>query len=263
MNARLERLEALADQNLAQATRIHKRWQPAAKLLELNGVLLHQGSMPLPVPFQNCVLRLDQTVRPEQLALQADAFFGGSSNPYAVMTQSRLDLDVDAYLAAQGFHEQASSTAMLIDAPTKMPSIDPAIRLDLLSKASEVPAFVQVCVKAYVSLGLPAIFTPAFFVSPDAMLAPDVSIVLARDAAGQALAGAMAFHTGEVAGVYWVGTEPASRGRGLAAACTAAVTNLALEKGAQAVTLQASKMGEATYKRLGYREFGRTTRWSL
>jgi len=112
-------LADLADQNLAHALRLHSRWQPAAKLLELNGVLLHQGTLPLPLPHQNCVLRLDPGVKPE------------------------------------------------------------------------------------------------------------------------------------------------ARGAGLAAACTAAVTNLALERGAKGVTLQATHLGEPTYRRLGFREYGRMTRWSL
>jgi hypothetical protein len=41
-----------------------------------------------------------------------------------------------------------------------------------------------------------------------------------------------------------------------------AATHLALERGARAVTLQATQMGEPTYRRLGYREYGRMTRWS-
>jgi hypothetical protein len=77
-------LEDLADQNLAQAVRIHSRWQPQARLLELNGVLLHQGTLPLPLPHQNCVIRLDTAVPPELVLGQAQAFFGGQANPYAV-----------------------------------------------------------------------------------------------------------------------------------------------------------------------------------
>jgi GNAT superfamily N-acetyltransferase len=259
MNARLE---ALADQNLPQAIRMHKRWQPAARLLELNGALLHQGTLPIPTPYQNCAMRLDAAVRPEQFMLQAQAFFGGSANPFAVITQSRHDLDLDAHLANEGFIEQANLPTMLVESGVRMPDIDPALRVDLLIQVSEIPAFVQVCAQAYESLGLPAMFTPSFFVDALAMMTADVSIALARNEQNQPLACAMALHTGEVAGVYWVGAVPQARGRGLAAACTAAVTNLALEKGAKAVTLQATHLGEPTYKRLGFREFGRMSRWS-
>ena len=256
-------LADLADQNLAHAVRLHSRWQPAAKLLELNGVLLHQGTLPLPLPHQNCVIRLDASVRPELLLQQAHAFFGGQANPYAVITMSRQDLDLDACLDAQGFTAHADLPAMLTDAPLAMPPTAPGWRIDLLTKAAELPAFVKVCAKAYATLGLPEFMTPSFFVDTEGLLAPDVSIALARDAQGQVAATAMVLHTGEVAGLYWVGTLPEARGAGLAAACTAAVTNLALERGAKGVTLQATHLGEPTYRRLGFREYGRMTRWSL
>lgn len=255
-------LEDLADQNLAQAVRIHSRWQPQAKLLELNGVLLHQGTLPLPLPHQNCVIRLDAAVPPELVVGQAQAFFGGQANPYAVITMSRQDLDLDAHLHGEGFTAQADLPVMLADGPLNTSPVSMAWRIGLLDKPEDLPAFVQLCAKAYASLGLPEFFTPGFFVAPGGLLAPDVSIAVARDEHGGVAAAAMALHTGEVAGVYWVGALPETRGQGLAAACTAAVTHLALERGARAVTLQASKMGEPTYRRLGFREYGRMTRWS-
>ena len=72
----------------------------------------------------------------------------------------------------------------------------------------------------------------------------------------------MALHTGDVAGLYWVATRSAARGQGLAAACTVAATNLALERGARVVALQASPMGDPIYRRLGWQETGRIQRWS-
>jgi predicted GNAT family acetyltransferase len=60
-----------------------------------------------------------------------------------------------------------------------------------------------------------------------------------------------------IGGVYWVGTVPAARSRGLAAAVTRAVGNLAFDAGARVVVLQASVMGEPVYRRLGYVEVTR------
>ena len=59
-----------------------------------------------------------------------------------------------------------------------------------------------------------------------------------------------------IGGVYWVGTTPAGRGRGLAEACTRTVTNIAFDEGARMVTLQASPMGDPIYRRMGYRQIG-------
>ncbi len=75
-------------------------------------------------------------------------------------------------------------------------------------------------------------------------------MVARRD--GVAVATAMTFESDGVASVQWVGTVSAARGSGLGALVTTAVTNLAFERGASSVTLQASPMGEPIYRSLGY-----------
>jgi GNAT superfamily N-acetyltransferase len=254
-------IEDLADQNLAEAIRIHHRWQPAAKCLEQNGVLMHQGTVPLPLPFNNCVVRVDPAVAPERVVPQAQAFFGGQANPFAVLTMSRQDADLDAHLASEGFTAMSHLPAMLAEAPLDIPRLAAPWHIEILSKADDMPGFIDVCALSYETLGLPPMFTPSYFVDTAALLAPEVSIAIARDDQGHTAAAALVLHTGTVAGIYWVGTLPKARGQGLAAACTATAANLALEKGARAVTLQATEMGEPTYKRLGFREYGRMTRW--
>jgi predicted GNAT family acetyltransferase len=60
-----------------------------------------------------------------------------------------------------------------------------------------------------------------------------------------------------IAGIYWVGTVPSARRRGLATLCTQAVGNDAFAQGARRVVLQASAEGEPLYRAMGYREFTR------
>ena len=57
--------------------------------------------------------------------------------------------------------------------------------------------------------------------------------------------------------VGWVACADEGRGRGLGDVVTRRVTNEAFERGAQLVTLEASKFGEHTYARMGYREIYR------
>lgn len=255
-------LDDLADGQFAQALHLHTTWQTGARWAEEGGVLLHQGALPLPIPFMNCVLRLDPGVAAASVVAQADAFFGGSANPYAVITQSRHDADLQAHLREQGFTLQSNIPAMLSESPVSAPQPDARWRIEPLSQAEQIPGFIRVCAQAYASLGLPAALTPAFFQHAQGLLGPQVSIALATGLDGQAVACAMALHTGEVAGLYWVGTLPEARGAGLAAACTASVTRQALDRGARAVVLQASPMGEAIYRSLGFREYARMMRWS-
>lgn len=255
-------LEDLADLNLAQVARLHHRWQPAARLVEQDGLLCHQGTVPIPAPFQNCVIRTDNTLSAADTLDRAEAFFGGSVNPYAVHTASRQDADLEALLSQRGFTRQSHLPAMLADQPVQVPAVDARWHLSHAESSDDTAAFIHICAQAYASLGLPSFLTPSYFVQRDGLLSPEVSIVIARGQDEGAVAAAMALHTGEVGGLYWVGTLPEGRGAGLAAACTALATNLAFERGARAVTLQASHMGEGIYRRLGYREYGKSARWS-
>jgi predicted GNAT family acetyltransferase len=67
----------------------------------------------------------------------------------------------------------------------------------------------------------------------------------------------MTLVTHGVAGVYWVGTTPDARGRGLAELCTRAAGNAGFDLGGRIASLQASPMGEPVYRRMGYVEVTR------
>lgn len=58
--------------------------------------------------------------------------------------------------------------------------------------------------------------------------------------------------TGDLAGIYHVGTLPDARGRGIGSALTAAALRLAKERGAKQAVLQSSDMGESVYRSLGF-----------
>jgi GNAT superfamily N-acetyltransferase len=63
------------------------------------------------------------------------------------------------------------------------------------------------------------------------------------------------------AGVLFVATLPEARGRGLAAGLLAAALVEARDRGNDISTLQATKMGEPVYARLGYQRFGAIQMW--
>jgi GNAT superfamily N-acetyltransferase len=63
------------------------------------------------------------------------------------------------------------------------------------------------------------------------------------------------------ASVTFVATRPEARGRGLAGGLLAAALLEARERGNDISTLQATKMGEPVYARLGYRRFGAIQMW--
>ncbi len=81
---------------------------------------------------------------------------------------------------------------------------------------------------------------------------PDVRVFHAR-LDGKPVGTSIAIRTGDVAGVYGVGTQPEARGRGVGTATTWAAVAAASEWGCDTVVLQASQMGLSLYERMGFR----------
>jgi GNAT superfamily N-acetyltransferase len=67
-------------------------------------------------------------------------------------------------------------------------------------------------------------------------------------------------HDGDCS-IVLVATIPEARGRGLAARLLAHALHEARERGCTTTSLQATKMGQSVYSRLGYRDLGATQMW--
>ncbi len=111
--------------------------------------------------------------------------------------------------------------------------------------------FLRVNTVAYASLGMPEEVLPDLIVPGPRFLEPHIQTVVAY-LDDEPVAAAQTILSHGIAGVYWVGTVEAARGKGLGEAVTRAVTNRAFDLGAAANTLQASPMGEPIYPRMGY-----------
>ena len=103
---------------------------------------------------------------------------------------------------------------------------------------------------------MPPDVTPALFARAETVIGPHIAAFVAL-ADGTPSAAAMTIVTHGVAGIYWVGTVPEARGRGLAELCTRAAGNAGFDLGARIASLQASVMGEPVYRRMGYVEITR------
>ncbi len=85
-------------------------------------------------------------------------------------------------------------------------------------------------------------------------------IYIAR-ADGRAVACVVTWDVAGDAGVYYVGTLPEARGRGLATGLMRQAMLDARERGATTTSLQATRMGAPVYSRLGYRDLGAIEMW--
>jgi ribosomal protein S18 acetylase RimI-like enzyme len=67
-------------------------------------------------------------------------------------------------------------------------------------------------------------------------------------------------HDGDCS-VWWVATVPEARGRGLAPGLMRRALAAGRERGCEVTTLQATKVGQPVYERLGYRSLGAIEMW--
>jgi ribosomal protein S18 acetylase RimI-like enzyme len=94
------------------------------------------------------------------------------------------------------------------------------------------------------------------FDPPGALLADHVVAFVAL-VDGAPAACSMTVISGTCAGLYWIGTVPAERHRGLGRLVTVAAARAAFDRGARLVTLQATPAAESLYRRLGFVEVTR------
>jgi ribosomal protein S18 acetylase RimI-like enzyme len=79
----------------------------------------------------------------------------------------------------------------------------------------------------------------------------------------QAVASSTLFPTEGVAGIYHVATLPGFRNRGIGRSITLAPLLKAKSAGFRTAILQATKLGQSIYKRLGFTEFSKLGRYWL
>lgn len=248
---------ALGHLNVLEFTREDARWQQPHEIVERDGILLFTGSSDFPA-FCNGVRRVDDAVPGTVVVEAAREFFASRDRGFSLWTrETTADDDLFAAATAAGITAYGNSSPQMICRERVLDAPLPAgVTLDPITTRAEIDAFADLSGQAYAVYGAPAEATASHFNGPEALAGPHVHAVLAR-LDGEPVGGALVMLSHGIAGVYWVAVLEQARGRGIAFAMTAHITNLAFDLGAANVQLQASEMGEPVYRRLGYDELYR------
>jgi hypothetical protein len=234
--------------NLMRAVALATELAPGGEVDDRGDEVLYRD--PHPFPFFSGAMRSHS--RPEGAALieRADAWFGGRA--YSVLARERAeDASLEAAAEAAGLRLAAPRyPAMGAERRAEAPRVE-GLAIRAVADEADARAFWGVCAEAYPAIGFPA---DAFERFPAATLLHEASAAFIGELDGEPVATAMACVLDDVGFVGWVGTNATVRGRGAGAALTAAATDAAFDRGAKLASLQASPMGEAIYRRLGYRE---------
>jgi GNAT superfamily N-acetyltransferase len=188
---------------------------------------------------------------PGQTLARAREFFGARGRGFSVIVRAHADAELRAGAEAEGLSLFGDPPGMVLDRRLDDAVVPDGVELREVRSDADARSFAAVQGAAYATYGMPPDVTPALLGRLEVLRAPHIASFLAL-ADGEPVAGAMVVVTHGVAGIYWVGTTPAARGRGLAELCTRAATNRGFDQGARIAGLQASVMGEPIYARMGY-----------
>jgi hypothetical protein len=246
-----------ADRSLAETMREEARHAPGGIVLEEEGMLLCLGSRLLPTN-PNAVMRLEPGLSADEVLTRADAFYGEGGAGYSLhLRLGSIDDDLARAASKRQPLLEVAAPAMVVEGRLDVPPMAGPVTIDQVEDSAGAVAYAHVVDDAYQSLGWPAGEPAAVFESPSLLLQPSKVAFVAWSDGTPVAAAYVAVNEG-LGLVSWVGTVSSARGRGLAAAVTVAATNAGFDLDAHAVWLEASAMGEPVYRRLGFREFGRT-----
>jgi GNAT superfamily N-acetyltransferase len=238
--------------NLVESSRRLFELDPAAELETGPGWLFGAGSYDHPT-ITNTVFRTDDELDPGDLIERARGFFGPRGRGFCVWTRDGVDADrgLAAACEAERIVPIYEMPEMVLDRRADESPLAEGVAVRRLDSAAQASEYWRIAGESYAELGFPPeVFTQ--YTDGDGLLGEGV-VAFLGEVDGEPAAIAMTIVTDGVAGIYWVGSLPAARGKGLGRAVTVAATNAGFGRGADLASLQASPMGRPIYEAMGYR----------
>jgi len=177
-----------------------------------------------------------------------EEYFAACRLPYRVVVPSEALPELEPALAARGYSEASRVPGMLLE-PIELASSQGELRVAPVDGARSIGEFGRT---AFAAFGFPedgaaAVMTPRLFEDP----AVHAYVGYLGD---EPVCTSLLYVTGATAGIYWVGTLPAQRGRGFGEVMTAHAARQGFARGCDHASLQASAMGRPVYERMGFRQ---------
>jgi hypothetical protein len=184
----------------------------------------------------------------------AEPFFAAAKLPFCFMCRSDREELCAEGLAEAGYRRGVEIPMMLLDpirggreAGEGRSSPTDGLEIQQVESAEDLEAFQQT---AFLGFGLPE-QAGHLFLTEQLRSLPNTQLYLGL-LAGEPVWPSTLIATGPVAGIYWVATLEAQRGRGHGEAVTWAAVRGGVELGCRFASLQASTMGAPAYSRMGF-----------
>jgi ribosomal protein S18 acetylase RimI-like enzyme len=237
--------------NLIEASRVLFELDPEAKVEIGEGWMFGSGSPGHPV-ISNAAFRADDELEAAGLISGARQFFGERGRGFSVWARDGVEADRDLLAACEeaGMQSVYSMPAMTLPRRVEGQPLGGGVEVRRLEDPAEAADYWRIAASAYREIGFPPeIF--AGYTDGERLAGEEIVAFLAR-LDGEPAAIGMTIVSHRVAGIYWIGTLPSARGRGLGRAVTAAAIDAGFELGADLASLQASPMGRPVYEAIGF-----------
>ena len=236
-------LVAASNLNFAGSYRKLAKHCPRGQIRNEGAVMAFVTGVPISI-FNGCLVLQKSTA--SDLATAA-AWVASETVPYHVWINEGINPSQVESGVPEGFVKNPWTLPGMVLQSNEAPPSPPA-------GVTVVPveaAGLAECVGVYVGSGLPAAHAETLF-SPAFAADPDVQLFTAK-LDGRPVGSALAIRTGDVAGVYAVGTLEHARHRGVGTAATWAAVAAGRAWGCDTIVLQASEMGFSLYSTMGFR----------
>ena len=241
----------LADLNWAAALRQQVRWSAGAEYCRLEGGELALGATRFPgAPF-NAVLRTSNQAPVARFLDEAERAFARVTRRFSVYTRGHADAELARECQRRGYLASGKLSIMVLKREQFVARQSRAQRLDYVTDVSGVDRFASIASDCFVSVDVPREAVRSAF-SSSAQLLEDGLRLLIGSTEAHAAATALSLDHQESTGLYWLGTLPEARRRGLATACVAALAESAFGAGQRLVVVQAAPALAGFYCTLGF-----------
>ena len=235
----------LVHDNLVRSFGVLPHHQPGGFVSVNRGVMV--AATGSPVALFNQVLLVDDDVDADAF-VEAARVADGAGPFWMVHLRDGVDDHLLPTVQANGLEEVEGYPAMVLTAlPAAVPDV-PGLEVHRIRTVAEFETFVET---AGGNAGTNAELVETFL-GRSIVEEPDVALLLGvRD--GTPVATSISIRSGDVVGVYNVGTAEPARRRGIGWAMTAAAIVAGAEPGTTTATLQSSAMAQSMYADHGFR----------
>jgi ribosomal protein S18 acetylase RimI-like enzyme len=247
--------------NLAGMFKHRALFLPQGQSIERNGLLCFSIGCPSIHGYLNGALLTSNELPGREVVRLSRDFFQALGYGFVTWIRDQVDDDLEQLLKSEGMTPVEDPGGPVMYTPNRLDlsHVPDGIEIRLATNAQDANDFASVTAEAFqMTSAIGKLAAAQIGVSKDSK----VRAFVAREN-GKPISAAMAFVDQGIAGLYYVGTIPTARGRGLGSLCTLTATNAGFDLGARAVILQASQQGQTFYERIGYEVLTRYRWYSI